>query len=81
MNFDPFPAVKEHSDILFWQIVLPVMAVVVPWAMWGDILRMFRTVGRMRLLSRVEEKQSAKVKTAQRHARIQRNRTMKEKNA
>ena len=82
MNFKPFPAVDEHSDTLFWQIVLPVMAVVVPWALWNDIIRMFRTIGRMRLLSRVDEKQSAKAKTAQRHARVlKRNATLKEKNA
>ncbi|KIM32024.1 hypothetical protein M408DRAFT_327383 [Serendipita vermifera MAFF 305830] len=82
MNFKPFPAVDEHTDILFWQIVLPVMAVVLPWAMWGDIRRMFRRIGRMRLLNRVDERQSAKAKTARRHARnLQRGATMKEKNA
>jgi hypothetical protein len=66
MNFNPFPVVKEHSDILFWQIMLPVMAVVVPWAMWNEILRIFRMFGRVRLLSRVDQKQNAKVKAARR---------------
>lgn len=27
MNFDPMPAVNDHSDILFWMIALPVMSV------------------------------------------------------
>jgi len=66
MNFDPFPVVKTHSDTFFWELVLPVMAVIVPWAMWSDILRMFRMFGRVRLLSRVDQKQNAKVKAAQR---------------
>jgi hypothetical protein len=78
MNFDPFPAVRNNSDILFWEIVLPVMAVVVPWAMWNDILRMFRMFGRVRLLSRVDQKQNAKVKAAQRREQTMRRKmTMK----
>jgi len=66
MNFNPFPAVNDNSDILFWQIVLPVMAVVIPWAMWGEILRMFRVLGRMRLLNRVDQRQNAKAQAARR---------------
>jgi len=74
MNFDPFPAVNNNSDILFWQIMLPVMAVVVPWALWTDIERMFRMFGRARLLSRVDQKQNAKVKAAQRREQTLRRR-------
>jgi hypothetical protein len=82
MNFDPFPAVKEHSDILFWQIVLPFMAVVVPWAMWNEILRLFRMFGRIRLLNRVDQKQNAKAKAAQRRDRkLRRSITLKEDGA
>jgi hypothetical protein len=82
MNFDPFPAVNDHSDILFWQIVLPVMALVVPWAMWNEILRMFRMFGRARLLNRVDQKQNAKVKAAQRREQtLRRKMTLKEEEA
>jgi len=66
MNFHPFPAVNYNSDTLFWQIVLPVMAVVVPWAMWGEILRMVRVLGRARLLNRVDQRQNAKAQAARR---------------
>jgi hypothetical protein len=72
MNFDPMPAVQKHSDILFWQIAVPVMAVVIPLAMWGDIVKVFRLLGSMRLLTRVEKKQKAKAKTAKRTERKRR---------
>ncbi|KAF8899400.1 hypothetical protein BD779DRAFT_1488650 [Infundibulicybe gibba] len=40
MNFKPFPAADNHSDLLFWEIALPVMAVLVPIFMWSDIVKL-----------------------------------------
>ncbi|TFK24278.1 hypothetical protein FA15DRAFT_669718 [Coprinopsis marcescibilis] len=42
MNFDYMWSVKQRSDVLFWQIALPCMAVVIPLFLWNDIVRGFR---------------------------------------
>ncbi|TFK24275.1 magnesium transporter [Coprinopsis marcescibilis] len=39
MNFTFMWSVVEQSDVLFWQIALPVMAVVIPLFLWRDISR------------------------------------------
>lgn len=41
MNFESMWSVDQHSDLLFWIIALPVMAIVVPIFMWSDIERMW----------------------------------------
>lgn len=66
MNFAEMPSVQNHSDILFWQIVLPVMVVVLPWSLWGDIVWLFKLLGRVRLLNRVEQKEARKAHSARR---------------
>ncbi|GLB43551.1 putative corA-like Mg2+ transporter protein [Lyophyllum shimeji] len=37
MNFDPMWSVNKNSDLLFWEIALPVMVIIVPLFMWQDI--------------------------------------------
>ena len=40
MNFDNMWSVKHnHSDIIFWEIALPVLAFCIPLFLWGDIMR------------------------------------------
>ncbi|KAF9225244.1 hypothetical protein BS17DRAFT_778349 [Gyrodon lividus] len=39
MNFESMWSVDLHSDIMFWVIAVPVMAVVIPIFMWPDIKR------------------------------------------
>ncbi|TBU26615.1 hypothetical protein BD311DRAFT_725745 [Dichomitus squalens] len=40
MNFDPMWSVQNNSDLLFWEIAIPVMLAVVPLFLWGDLKRM-----------------------------------------
>ncbi|KAG6820662.1 hypothetical protein H0H93_013513 [Arthromyces matolae] len=44
MNFEAMWSVNLHSDLLFWEIALPVMAVVVPMFMWSDIVELWHYV-------------------------------------
>ncbi|KAF9564956.1 magnesium transporter [Agrocybe pediades] len=37
MNFTPMWSVNNNSDLLFWKIALPIMVLVVPLALWGDL--------------------------------------------
>lgn len=39
MNFEAMWSVNLHSDLLFWQIAIPVMLVVIPLFTWPDIKR------------------------------------------
>ncbi|KAK0209054.1 hypothetical protein DFS33DRAFT_498400 [Desarmillaria ectypa] len=40
MNFSTMWSVANNSDILFWEIAIPVMCLVIPLAIWPDIMRM-----------------------------------------
>ncbi|KAG6330165.1 hypothetical protein ID866_8925 [Astraeus odoratus] len=40
MNFESMWSVKYHSDLLFWEIAIPVMVIVIPMFTWPDIRRM-----------------------------------------
>ncbi|PFH49792.1 hypothetical protein AMATHDRAFT_48399 [Amanita thiersii Skay4041] len=40
MNFEAMWSVNKHSDLLFWEIAIPVMAVVIPIFIWPDLQRM-----------------------------------------
>ncbi|KAI0673968.1 hypothetical protein C8Q78DRAFT_663457 [Trametes maxima] len=37
MNFDPMWSVQQNSDVLFWEIAIPVMIVVVTSFLWNDL--------------------------------------------
>ncbi|KAH7886321.1 hypothetical protein F5I97DRAFT_1879408 [Phlebopus sp. FC_14] len=39
MNFEAMWSVHMHSDLFFWEIAIPVMAVVIPMFTWPDIKR------------------------------------------
>ncbi|CAE6418565.1 unnamed protein product [Rhizoctonia solani] len=39
MNFEGMPSVKEHSEVMFWEIAIPVMVVVVGSFLWPDFQR------------------------------------------
>ncbi|THU96871.1 hypothetical protein K435DRAFT_819335 [Dendrothele bispora CBS 962.96] len=42
MNFTPMWSVQQNSDLLFWKIALPLMAVVVPLSLSSDIKRAYQ---------------------------------------
>jgi len=44
MNFESMWSVNLHSDLLFWQIALPVMSILVPLFTWPDIKRLIHYV-------------------------------------
>lgn len=46
MNFDPMWSVNSNSDILFWKIAIPVMALVIPLFMWSDLKRAAHYAGK-----------------------------------
>ncbi|KAF9011264.1 magnesium transporter [Cyathus striatus] len=43
MNFENMWSVR-HSDVLFWEIALPVMAFVIPVFLWPDLQRMYHYI-------------------------------------
>jgi len=74
MNFDPMPSVNNHSDVLFWQIALPVIAVIVPLFLWTDIGRLFHYLKKRMLVSDVRKAQSRRVRRMKRDRRLSENR-------
>jgi len=44
MNFMPFPAVDSHSDVLFWEIAIPVLSVVITVTLWSDFQRVYHHI-------------------------------------
>ncbi|KIK71539.1 hypothetical protein GYMLUDRAFT_186369 [Collybiopsis luxurians FD-317 M1] len=44
MNFTFMWSVQQNSDVLFWEIAIPVMAVVIPMFLMPDLKRLFRYV-------------------------------------
>jgi hypothetical protein len=69
MNFATFGLVQEHRDLLFWEIALPVLAVLLPLAFWEDIVKMSRYIGKMKLISRAERSHSTRVQLAKKRHR------------
>jgi Mg2+ and Co2+ transporter CorA len=41
MNFESMWSVKEHTDLLFWEIAIPVMAILIPLFTWSDLVKMY----------------------------------------
>ena len=73
MNFDPMPSVNNHSDVLFWQIALPVIAVIVPLFLWTDIGRLFHYLKKRMVVSDVRKAQSRRVRRMKRDQRLSQN--------
>jgi len=41
MNFEAMWSVKGHTDLLFWEIAIPVMAILIPLFTWSDLVKMY----------------------------------------
>ncbi|KDR85830.1 hypothetical protein GALMADRAFT_51400 [Galerina marginata CBS 339.88] len=44
MNFTPMWSVNHNSDLLFWKIALPIMVVIIPLALWGDLSKIWHYI-------------------------------------
>jgi hypothetical protein len=66
MNFDPMPSVNNHSDVLFWEIALPFMAVIIPLFLWTDIRRLFHYFKKRTVISAVRKAQSRRARRMKR---------------
>ena len=58
MNFDFMWSVHGRSDILFWEIAIPMMVVIVTVFFWAEFGRMFK-----RIKKRMQHKKIDKVST------------------
>ena len=56
MNFESMWSVQDNSDVLFWIIALPVMAVVVPIFMWSDFQRLWHYLQKRMAARSVKQK-------------------------
>ncbi|KAF9446278.1 hypothetical protein P691DRAFT_733595 [Macrolepiota fuliginosa MF-IS2] len=46
MNFEPFKSIEGHSEFLFWRVVLPAMAILIPLFMSHDLRNLSKYVSR-----------------------------------
>jgi hypothetical protein len=46
MNFEAMWSVQQNSDVLFWEIAIPMMVVVVTIFFWSEFGRMFERLKR-----------------------------------
>lgn len=73
MNFSSMPSVNNHSDVLFWEIALPVIAVIVPLFLWTDIRRLFHYLRKRMVVSDVRKAQSRRARRIKRDQRLSKN--------
>jgi len=59
MNFESMWSVQQNSDLLFWEIAIPMMTVTITIFFWADFGRMFH-----RLKKRMQHKKIDKLKQA-----------------
>ncbi|KAJ8475432.1 hypothetical protein ONZ45_g15609 [Pleurotus djamor] len=53
MNFDPMWSVQQNSDLLFWEIAIPVMLVVIPVFVAPDIARLWHYLKKKMMTNKV----------------------------
>lgn len=54
MNFDPMWSVQQNSDVLFWQIAIPVMFAVITSFTYPDLVRMVEQFNQRKVSKRAE---------------------------
>jgi phosphate/sulfate permease len=60
------PVVDDHSDVLFWQIAIPVIAVIIPLFLWTDIRRLFHYLKKRIVISDVRKAHSRRTRKIKR---------------
>jgi hypothetical protein len=55
MNFEFMWSVHGRSDILFWEIALPMMAVIIIIFFWRDLGRMFHRLKKRMLHKKIDK--------------------------
>ncbi|KAA1477253.1 hypothetical protein DENSPDRAFT_884939 [Dentipellis sp. KUC8613] len=55
MNFNVMWSVQQHSDVLFWIIALPVMAIVIPMFVYPDFQRMVHYISKRMVAQKVKK--------------------------
>jgi len=56
MNFTYMWSIQHnHSDVLFWEIAIPLMAIVIPVFLYGDVVRMVHYIQKKILVTKVEQ--------------------------
>jgi len=55
MNFTSMWSVNEHSDLLFWEIAIPMMVVIVTIFFWAEFGRMFNRLKKRMLHKKIDK--------------------------
>jgi Mg2+ and Co2+ transporter CorA len=55
-NFTPFPGVDNHSDLLFWEIAIPLTVVITLAFMWGPLMEFFGRLKKKIIAKRIDQR-------------------------
>jgi len=65
MNFGSMWSVENNSDLFFWELALPIMAVLIPIFLWRDVVRLVHYIKKKMLARRVHQSFASSTKKSQ----------------